>query len=328
MQPSPLATVRRAKLSTQAARVRQLAKAIPWSQRKTKTTRIKELQVALESAHEEATRGLECCACMDSTVNAVLHPCGHLCLCVGCATHMQNDALRSGRSMRCPLCRIEVKCATRAFLPLGGVVASSDDEDSLLPQSDVGLLLSDGSRRQTEETEARLQLELATERSRREHLETEQRTLLGQASLLATELAGVREEAEELREEAEELRAREAQRERARRAAAAHTVCQHVGIVIGLCRWRRRAVQRARERARAALVVRRNMAIVIGLCRWRRRAVAASHERCALERLVDEEMEAFARQEAKLEAALAFACKEREIELAQITRMVEEEMLL
>ena len=247
--------------------------------------------------------------------------------------------------MRCPLCRIEVKCATRAFLPLGGVVASSDDEDSLLPQSDVGLLFSDGRHRQTEETEARLQLELATERSRREHLETEQRSLLGHASRLATELAGVREEAEELREEAEELReeaeelreeaeelreeaeelrAREAQRERAaRRAAAARAVCQHVGIVIGLCRWRRRAAQRASERMRAELVVRKSVAIVIGLCRWRRRAVAAS-----LERLVDEEMEAFARQEGKLEAALAFACKEREIEQAQIARMVEEEMLL
>ena len=212
----------------------------------------------------------------------------------------------------------------RQVLPLGGVVASSDDEDSLLPQSDVGLLFSDGRHRQTEETEARLQLELATERSRREHLETEQRSLLGHASRLATELAGVREEAEELREEAEELRAREAQRERAaRRAAAARAVCQHVGIVIGLCRWRRRAAQRASERTRAELVVRKSVAIVIGLCRWRRRAVAAS-----LERLVDEEMEAFARQEGKLEAALAFACKEREIEQAQIARMVEEEMLL
>ena len=49
---------------------------------------------ALPTAATLVFAGVECCCCMDAQANT-LFPCGHKCLCLGCASMVD----------RCPLCR-------------------------------------------------------------------------------------------------------------------------------------------------------------------------------------------------------------------------------
>lgn len=42
----------------------------------------------------------ECCICMDSRSQVTFYPCGHTCVCVGCAVQLGYE--------RCPLCRTTI----------------------------------------------------------------------------------------------------------------------------------------------------------------------------------------------------------------------------
>lgn len=71
--------------------------------------------------------GTECVVCMSARVSTVLIPCGHLCMCSGCAESMAstaaadaNHAASEGEppsGFPCPLCRVTVASTQRVFLP-------------------------------------------------------------------------------------------------------------------------------------------------------------------------------------------------------------------
>ena len=77
-----------------------------------------------EAAFEAAQQGIprtECVVCMAACVSTVLLPCGHLCLCMGCATSMQaaaNSNAKDAKPVTCPLCRLPAERMQRVFLPV------------------------------------------------------------------------------------------------------------------------------------------------------------------------------------------------------------------
>ena len=77
-----------------------------------------------EAAFEAAQQGIprtECVVCMAACVSTVLLPCGHLCLCMGCATSMQASAsstAKDSKPVTCPLCRLPAERMQRVFLPV------------------------------------------------------------------------------------------------------------------------------------------------------------------------------------------------------------------
>lgn len=47
-------------------------------------------------------RELECCICMEWPSDRVIQPCGHNCVCQGCADMLQNT------TKLCPICRVTI----------------------------------------------------------------------------------------------------------------------------------------------------------------------------------------------------------------------------
>ena len=74
----------------------------------------RDLQDAIAEAHNQGVPRTECVVCMAASVSTVLMPCGHLCLCMTCASSMQQKA----KSVACPLCRVHVDKVQRVFLPV------------------------------------------------------------------------------------------------------------------------------------------------------------------------------------------------------------------
>ena len=70
----------------------------------------------LQQQQEGSLPNTECIVCMNAQVSTVLIPCGHLCLCVGCATRMQQS--KRPDAITCPLCRETVKQMQRVYLPM------------------------------------------------------------------------------------------------------------------------------------------------------------------------------------------------------------------
>ena len=54
------------------------------------------MMVGLEEAEEEDTGSLECLVCSSSERRVIFGPCGHVCVCEGCA----------GRVKKCLLCKV------------------------------------------------------------------------------------------------------------------------------------------------------------------------------------------------------------------------------
>lgn len=77
----------------------------------------RDLQDAKVEADNRGVPRTECVVCMAATVSTVLVPCGHLCLCVACATAMQKSTKES-KVVQCPLCRVTVDKMHRVFLPV------------------------------------------------------------------------------------------------------------------------------------------------------------------------------------------------------------------
>ena len=63
-------------------------------------------------------QNLECSICLDNPVNTIVIPCGHLCMCWGCA-----ETILSG-SQQCPICRRHVRAVNRVYIT--GREASGD----------------------------------------------------------------------------------------------------------------------------------------------------------------------------------------------------------
>ena len=67
------------------------------------------VQRAEREAREEAERAQECGVCLCERKTHMFTPCGHKCVCEGCA----DELLRRGD--RCPVCRAAVEGAVRVF---------------------------------------------------------------------------------------------------------------------------------------------------------------------------------------------------------------------
>lgn len=50
----------------------------------------------------EGERDEECCICMDWPTDRIIQPCGHKCVCQGCAHTLQTT------SNLCPICRVNI----------------------------------------------------------------------------------------------------------------------------------------------------------------------------------------------------------------------------
>ena len=64
----------------------------------------KRLHVQQEKLEERARRIL-CCVCLDSQIEVMCDPCGHVCVCKGCARDLK----------ACPLCREGIRCVKPVF---------------------------------------------------------------------------------------------------------------------------------------------------------------------------------------------------------------------
>jgi len=73
-------------------------------------------QVVLEQQREGSVPRTECIVCLNAQVSTVLIPCGHLCVCVGCAALLQQS--KRPDAISCPLCRMPVKQMHRVYLPV------------------------------------------------------------------------------------------------------------------------------------------------------------------------------------------------------------------
>lgn len=91
-----------------------LFRAVASVQTETELHKAVKLAVTLEG--EQGVPQTECVVCMAAFVSTILLPCGHLCLCNGCA-RMMKDA---SKEVVCPLCRVPVATMNRAYLPLDG----------------------------------------------------------------------------------------------------------------------------------------------------------------------------------------------------------------
>ena len=75
----------------------------------------RELQDMVDAAENKGVPSTECLVCLNASVNAVLVPCGHLCLCVACANLLQSN---TKTAFSCPLCRMQVANIHRVYLPM------------------------------------------------------------------------------------------------------------------------------------------------------------------------------------------------------------------
>lgn len=64
---------------------------------------------------------IECSVCFSNPVNSILLPCGHVCVCWGCAQRLK------GRREYCPLCRQHIDSVHRAYIS-GRDVNNTDGE--------------------------------------------------------------------------------------------------------------------------------------------------------------------------------------------------------
>lgn len=66
---------------------------------------------SLPSAASSGGDDMECVVCMDAQRTRLIRPCGHLCLCDGCAEQLSGAA----SAERCPMCRGEITDTVRAY---------------------------------------------------------------------------------------------------------------------------------------------------------------------------------------------------------------------
>ena len=55
----------------------------------------------------------ECCICFSETVDCRLDPCGHVAICSTCSDAIVSRAMARGAAPKCPICRTQVKSATK-----------------------------------------------------------------------------------------------------------------------------------------------------------------------------------------------------------------------
>ena len=58
--------------------------------------------------------GENCCICMDGPKTHIMFPCGHQCICAGCAQSLQED-MAEGKRAACPLCRTDCVGVMKVF---------------------------------------------------------------------------------------------------------------------------------------------------------------------------------------------------------------------
>jgi Zinc finger, C3HC4 type (RING finger) len=76
-----------------------------------------KLQLAQDKLHRTpGVPNTECIVCLDATVDTVILPCGHLCLCSDCGKSLVQVAKQRAQALRCPLCRIQASTTQRIFL--------------------------------------------------------------------------------------------------------------------------------------------------------------------------------------------------------------------
>lgn len=66
-------------------------------------------------AKREETPQDECIVCMEGSIETVLYPCGHMCMCSRCAADLRRKFLERNRAPLCPICRQTVKDVIRTF---------------------------------------------------------------------------------------------------------------------------------------------------------------------------------------------------------------------
>jgi len=78
-----------------------------------------DVDPAHETRHAPASSGQDdngqsgCVICLDAPPELACVPCGHVCLCSGCARALTlNDSFR----FKCPVCRTKVQCTMRIYL--------------------------------------------------------------------------------------------------------------------------------------------------------------------------------------------------------------------
>ena len=85
---------------------------------RTLAEQLQQTSLLLENAVRErpptAIPGTECVICMEAQVSVALVPCGHLVLCGPCASRLWSGATTS---MKCPMCRTEVRERLLTYLP-------------------------------------------------------------------------------------------------------------------------------------------------------------------------------------------------------------------
>ena len=75
----------------------------------------RKLEDMEKAAENKGVPSTECLVCLNACVNAVLVPCGHLCMCVACANTLQTN---TKSAFSCPLCRMQVANIHRVYLPI------------------------------------------------------------------------------------------------------------------------------------------------------------------------------------------------------------------
>ena len=62
------------------------------------------------------TIDLDCVVCLDERKDQLCRPCGHVCLCAGCAGQMVKDKGKGKNSLKCPMCDKEVEEVMKIYL--------------------------------------------------------------------------------------------------------------------------------------------------------------------------------------------------------------------
>jgi len=67
-------------------------------------------ELRLARSEQADRRGTQCNVCLDNPRETVLQPCGHVCMCLQCATRVQQG------EKQCPVCRARIEKVSQAYI--------------------------------------------------------------------------------------------------------------------------------------------------------------------------------------------------------------------